>query len=268
MIKINNFSDINKAMGNLALTPLCDEASKTLIALHHQLGSCLTLDSFDLSDNPIYNRSIVILENNAEWDEFNPETLMAESKFFYGDKQILIETHRGEGTTTVIGFARKEKVLTAAVDNRFAEHKCLYIGWDEFDDVLGEIYGEGSVSFRDDEDFYKVLTVDGENLSDGDVVKKIAEHLGISLSSSHADENGVWFVISEPIMLELPDKPVGIAVIQGGNLTEFHTNIPSMRFDFLDYDNIEMNKGADDDEDERVAELEEMIKSGTLKNIG
>lgn len=83
------------------------------------------------------------------------------------------------------------------MDNRFRQHKTLYIGWNELDQVMQEIM---------DDSTYEVNRVDycwidgysehhDTDYDDEDILNRLSNYLDVKIFSYHADEHGVWFVI-------------------------------------------------------------------------
>ncbi len=84
-------------------------------------------------------------------------------------------------------------------DNRFFEHRALYVGWEEMEQVVRELLDDDTIELSNDDPWsYKAFSEKtGETYSDYDLLPRLAEYLGLRLSTSHVDEHGVWLVVEE-----------------------------------------------------------------------
>jgi len=83
------------------------------------------------------------------------------------------------------------------MDKRFTQHKVLYIGWNELDEVMQEIMDDSTYEVSR-EDFHYMCGYserDDADYNDEDIVDRLSNYLNVKISLYHADEHGVWFVI-------------------------------------------------------------------------
>lgn len=87
------------------------------------------------------------------------------------------------------------------MDNRFTQHKALYIGWDKLDDLLQDIMDDSTLETQR-EDFYyfnAYSKAHDTDYTDEDMNHRISDYLDAKFDSYHADENGVWFILSKSV---------------------------------------------------------------------
>lgn len=84
------------------------------------------------------------------------------------------------------------------MDKRFTQHKVLYIGWNELDEVMQEIMDDSTYEVnRVDYNYIDAYSESNDtDYDDDDILNRLINYLNVNIVSYHADENGVWFVIN------------------------------------------------------------------------